>query len=85
MSKVTISEINLLTPYFWIATFVRWTNILSSSLRLALYWTVQNLQNPSLYLKCSYKVPSSFLRTLLERDIGTVSGKSRNNINIIIS
>ena len=39
--------------------------MLSSSLRLALYWTVQNLQNPSLYLKCIYKVPSSFLKTLL--------------------
>jgi len=52
--------------------------MLSSSLRLALYWTVQNLQNPSLYLKCIYKVPSSFLKTLLvisdlERDIVTVS------------
>ena len=52
--------------------------MLSSSLRLALYWTVQNLQNPSLYLKCIYKVPSSFLKILLvisdsERDMVTVS------------
>ena len=47
---------------------------MSSSLRLALYWTVQNLQNPNLYLKYIYKVLSSFLKMLLvisdlERDI----------------
>ena len=37
----------LLTPCFCIDTLVRCTNMLSSSLTLELYFTVQNLQNPS--------------------------------------
>lgn len=40
-----------LTPCFWMATLVRWTNMLSSSLVLGVYLTVQNLQKPSLYLR----------------------------------
>ena len=43
--------ITVLTPCFWIDTFVRWTNMLSSSLTSALYLTVQNRQKPSLYLR----------------------------------
>lgn len=38
------------TPCFWMETLVRCTNMLSSSLTLALYLTVQKRQNPSLYL-----------------------------------
>ena len=33
------------------ATLVRWMNMLSSSLVLGVYFTVQKRQNPSLYLK----------------------------------
>lgn len=40
-----------LTPCFWMATLVRWTNMLSSSLVLRVYLTVQKRQNPSLYLR----------------------------------
>ena len=39
-----------LTPCFWMATLVRWTNMLSSSLVLGVYFTVQKRQKPSLYL-----------------------------------
>ena len=44
-----------LTPCFWMATFVRWTNMLSSSLVLGVYFTVQNLQKPSLYLTVKHQ------------------------------
>ena len=40
-----------LTPCFWIETFVRCTNMLSSSFTLALYLTVQKRQNPRRYLR----------------------------------
>jgi hypothetical protein len=46
------------TPCFCIETLVRCTNILSSSFILALYFTVQNLANPSLYLQ--YKICKNF-------------------------
>lgn len=39
------------TPCFWMETLVRCTNMLSSSLILALYFTVQNLANPKRNLK----------------------------------
>lgn len=45
------SHNTLPTPCFCMETLVRCTNMLSSSLTLALYFTVQKRQNPSRYLK----------------------------------
>ena len=45
-----IQYVHVCTPCFWMETLVRCTNMLSNSLRLAVYWTVQNRQKPSLYL-----------------------------------
>lgn len=45
------------------ATLVRWTNMLSSSLVLGVYLTVQNLQKPSLYLRI--KPQREFNQTIL--------------------
>lgn len=47
---------NIPTPCFWMATLVRWTNMLSSSLVLGVYFTVQNRQNPNLYLKIKIQI-----------------------------
>lgn len=45
-----------LTPCFWMATLVRWTNMLSSSLVLRVYLTVQKRQKPSLYLRAGQRL-----------------------------
>ena len=50
-------------------TFVRCTNMLSSSLTSALYLTVQKRQNPSLYLKSKKKKRDYWVFKKKEYDI----------------
>lgn len=55
-----------LTPCFCTETLVRCTNMLSSSLILALYLTVQNRQNPSRYLWSSKGAPTTIITCFME-------------------